>query len=76
MDKFEKVAKNKNISWKAKGIYMYLCYSNIEGMSAENIVENGNDGRYAVLEAIKELEVSGVIIRQKKQTGKMEYKIK
>jgi len=70
------VIENKNISWKAKGVYVYIAECGEENLSTEKIVENGTDGRYAVLDAVRELELAGIIFREKSQSGKMKYIIK
>lgn len=69
----EKILNDEGISWKAKGIYAYISQQGSEELSAEVIVDKGTDGRYAVMEALIELEDAGFLRREKQQGGKMKY---
>ncbi len=70
------VLNDQKLSWKAKGIFAYL-YSKPEGwdFSGHRIKNDGSDGKASVFSAIKELEESGYLKREKKKDGKVSYSI-
>lgn len=70
------VLNDKNLSWKAKGLYAYL-YSKPHNwdFSGERIAYDSKEGRRAVYASLKELEQAGYLNRERKPNGKMVYKI-
>jgi len=71
------IAIDKNLSWKAKGLFLYL-YSKPDdwNFAIDRIVKESKDGIRATREGLKELEKNGYLKRQKRQDGKMEYYIR
>jgi hypothetical protein len=71
-----KVLNDKNLSWKAKGVYCYI-YSKTEDwqFSIKRIALDYSTGVEATTSAIKELEVSGYLKRVKKGDRRMLYYI-
>jgi hypothetical protein len=60
-----KLLRDKNISWKAKGIISYLL-SNADGwkLYASDIINNGREGKKAVYSALQELMKFGYLQRK------------
>lgn len=53
---------NAELSWKAKGILMYLLSKPVDWQTRlEDVVKHGKDGREAVLSGIKELKEAGYL---------------
>lgn len=70
------VLEDKDISWKAKGIFSYL-YSRPQDwdFSGHRIKNNAKDGRDSTYEGLKELEEAGYLIRTRNQDGSVDYDI-
>ena len=70
------VLNDKNISWKAKGIYAYI-YSKPDGwdFSARRIALDAKDGNDGTISGIKELEDAGYIRRERHGDGRVTYHI-
>jgi hypothetical protein len=70
------VLNDKNLSWKAKGVYAYL-YSKPDGwdFSSNRICNDSSDGRKTVLSALKELETAKYLTRKKLGNGRVEYNL-
>ncbi len=68
---------NKNISFKAKGLYAYL-FSKPDtwDFSSNRMVLETKDGRKSVMAMLRELEQAGYLQRTKLPSGKMEYTLK
>ena len=68
------VLNDKNLSWKAKGLFAYL-FSKPDDwdFSGERICLDSSDGRLSTYSGIKELEQSGYLVRMKTKSGKMVY---
>lgn len=68
------VLQDKDLSWKAKGIYAYL-YSKPSTwqFSATRMAKESGDGRSATLEALKELEKAGLLRRKRLGNGRVTY---
>lgn len=71
------VLYNKNLSFKAKGLYAYL-FSKPDtwDFSGDRIIMETVDGRKAIFSALKELETLGYLFRCRLSNGKMEYHLK
>ena len=71
------VLKDKNLSFKAKGLYAYL-FSKPDkwDFSSTRMVLETTDGRKAIMGMLTELEESGYLKRNKLPNGKMEYILK
>jgi len=71
------VLYNKNLSFKAKGLYSYL-FSKPDtwDFSGDRIIMETVDGRKAIFSALKELEKEGYLFRNRLPSGKMEYNLK
>jgi hypothetical protein len=71
------VLYNKNLSFKAKGLYSYL-FSKPDtwDFSGDRITMETIDGRKAIFSALKELEKAGFLSRDRLPNGKMEYNLK
>lgn len=71
------VLYRKDLSWKAKGLYAYL-FSKPDGwdFSADRIKNDGNEGRFKVLTALRELEKVGLLSRSKNGDGRVDYILK
>lgn len=71
------VLNDKNLSWKAKGLYAYL-FSKPDDwdFSAHRIKMDSANGRDSVLSALKELEQKGYLERNKLGNGRVEYHLK
>jgi len=72
-----KVLTDKNLSWRAKGVFAYL-QSKADGwdFSSERIAEESCGGLKSTRKALKELEDNGYLERKKLSNGKMEYQLK
>ncbi len=71
------VLKDKNISFKSKGIYAYLFSKPDEwDFSSNRIVLETKDARKSILSGLRELEDSGYLSREKLPNGRMEYTLK
>lgn len=71
------VFNDKNISWKAKGLYGYLqSKPDNWNFSAKRIAEDSCNSHEIVLNTLKELENNGYLERVKKNDGKMDYYLK
>lgn len=70
------VLNDKNLSWKAKGIFSYL-YSKPEkwDFSVHRIFLDSKDGKESLLSGIAELETLGYLQRKRLANGRMEYRI-
>lgn len=70
------VLNDKNLSFKAKGLYAYL-YSKPDDWDFETnrISKQSKDGRDGVRSGIRELEQYGYLTRSKELTGRMVYKL-
>ena len=65
---------DKNISLKAKGLWAYIqSKPNDYEFSSERIVEETKDGVDSVKSALVELETAGYLIRDRLQSGKVDY---
>jgi hypothetical protein len=76
----------EELSWKAKGILMYLTEKrniyvgtpsfNDYGVTVKELVGKGKDGRDSVLSALHELEEKGIILKSiaRDQSGKIKSK--
>jgi DNA-binding MarR family transcriptional regulator len=71
------VLKDKNISFKAKGLYAYL-FSKPDDwdFSSNRMILETTDGRKAIMGMLKELERAGYLNRSKLPNGRMEYTLK
>ncbi len=73
--------ENPNLSWKAKGILLYLLSKPDDWQVYENdLVSHASDGRDGVRSGIRELEAAGYILRTQKRddSGRMsgyEYEV-
>jgi len=65
---------DKNISFKAKGLYCYL-FSQTDGFcfSTEIIANDAKDGVKAIYSAFNELKESGYLKSKKLPSGRIEY---
>jgi DNA-binding MarR family transcriptional regulator len=71
------VLQDKNLSLKAKGMYSYLFSKPDEwDFSSNRMILETNDGRKSVMNALKELEQEGYLVRNRLPSGKMEYVLK
>lgn len=70
------VLADKNLSWKAKGLFAYL-YSKPDNweFSIYRIVEDSTDALRSLLSGINELEVAGYLVRKRQNNGRMDYHI-
>ena len=68
------VLSDKNLSWKAKGIFAYL-YSKPDDwdFSMHRIKDDSTDGKESVRMGLKELEDAGYLIRTRQINGRMNY---
>jgi predicted transcriptional regulator len=57
------------ISWKAKGVAVYIIDKAEQGATGDMITAVGKESRDAVYSALKELEASGLIQRVVKRVG-------
>jgi predicted transcriptional regulator len=57
---FFSVLENKELSWKAKGILIFMLQDG-QGVTVNDLLERGKDGREGVLTALRELEAKGWI---------------
>ena len=70
------VAYSANISFKAKGIYLYMCAKpNNWQFNARRIADEVKDGRDSVLNGLKELKEIGLIEYHKSKDGRSHYTI-
>jgi hypothetical protein len=71
------VLKDKNLSFKAKGLYSYL-FSKPDtwDFSSNRMTLESKDGRKAIMAMLRELEEAGYLQREKLPSGKMEYTLK
>ena len=70
------VLKRGDISLSAKGMYAYLFSKPSDwDFAAIRISKECKEGRKGVLSALKELENSGLLLREKKGDGRVEYTI-
>jgi DNA-binding Lrp family transcriptional regulator len=68
------VLNNKKLSLKAKGLYAYLYGKPSEwNFSASRISNEIKESRPTILDILKELEGSGLLKREKKSDGRVEY---
>ena len=67
---------DKNLSWKAKGLFGYI-YSKPDGWDfhGDRITKDGKDKRDSVFSGIKELEEAGYLSRERLPNGRMKYRI-
>lgn len=71
------ILRSTELSWKAKGLYAYLFSKPNEwDFSSNRIVLESADGRTAITSALRELESSGCLKRNKRPDGKMDYILK
>jgi hypothetical protein len=68
------VLNHAGISLKAKGLYAYL-FSKPEGwnFSSKRIVNDCKESRPTILAALQELEANGLLVRRKRNDGRMDY---
>lgn len=68
------IINDKNLSWKAKGIFMYA-FSKPDDWTfyAKDIINHGTDGRESVNSGLKELEDHGYLVRQEIRNEKGQY---
>ena len=59
------VAQDKRLSWKAKGIYGYICSLENYPFKITEAVKNSPQGKKALQSGLKELEKYGYIKREK-----------
>lgn len=71
------VLKDKNLSFKAKGLYAYL-FSKPDDwdFSSNRMVLETKDGRKAIMAMLTELEEAGYLERSKLSDGRMDYVLK
>lgn len=71
------VLKDKNLSFKAKGLYAYL-FSKPDtwDFSSNRMVLETTDGRKAIMSMLKELETAGYLKRNRLPNGRMDYILK
>jgi len=71
------VLNDKELSFKAKGIFAYL-FSKPEGwnFNGDRIAKESCDGRKAVFSGLKELEEKGYLQRIKNSSGRVDYSLK
>lgn len=71
------VLKDKNLSFKAKGMYAYL-FSKPDkwDFSSNRMILETKDGRKSIMKMLLELEENGYLQREKLSNGKMEYTLK
>jgi len=71
------VLKDKNLSFKAKGMYAYLFSKPDEwDFSSNRMTLETKDGRKSIMAMLRELEENGYLQREKLPSGKMEYTLK
>lgn len=71
------VLYNKNLSFKAKGMYAYLFSKPDEwDFSSNRMTMETTDRRDAIMGMLRELEENGYLIRKRLPNGKMEYTLK
>lgn len=70
------VLYNKNLTFKAKGLYAYL-FSKPDtwDFSSNRMVLETKDKRKAIMTMLRELENAGYLIRKRLSTGKVEYNL-
>ncbi len=68
------IDKDKRLSWKAKGLYLYLV-SRPDGWDyyVQDIINRSKDGKDAVKSGLKELEEYGYLKREKVQNEKGQF---
>lgn len=72
-----KILNDKNISWKAKGLWAYLFSKpNDWDFSGKRIAKDGVDGVRATYSGLKELEENGYIERERKENGRSYYYVR
>jgi hypothetical protein len=71
------IARDERLSWKAKGVAVLLASHKAKTFvfSATEIQRWAKDGKAATNAALQELEVAGYLVRQRKWTGEMVYKL-
>lgn len=71
------VLKDKNLSFKAKGLYSYL-FSKPDDwdFSSNRMVMETADGRESIMSGLTELENCGYLDREKLPNGRMQYTLK
>lgn len=71
------VLYNKNLSFKAKGMYAYLFSKPDEwDFSSNRMTLETTDRRDAIMGMLRELEKEGYLLRKRLPNGKMEYTLK
>lgn len=71
------VLRDKNLSFKAKGMYAYLFSKPDEwDFSSNRMILETTDRRDAIMGMLKELEENGYLKRDRLPNGKMQYTIK
>lgn len=70
------LAFNKKLSWRAKGIFLYMQAKPINwDFDSIRMSEDSIDGKHSTREGLKELVNEGFLIRKKLPSGKMEYEL-
>ena len=71
------VLEDKNLSFKAKGLYAYL-YSKPDGwdFSAVRIEKETKEGVKSIWSTLRELEEAGYLVRTKQKDGRVSYLLK
>jgi len=68
------IVNNSDLSWKAKGIFLYLASkSDVWQFYMTEIQNNATDGKTALQSGIKELEDTGYLVREKRHSDSGEF---
>lgn len=71
-----KFARDRSLSWKAKGIAALLAsHSDSFKFSASELERWAKDGRDGTAAGIRELEASGYLVRERQPSGEMVYRL-
>lgn len=71
-----KFARDRSLSWKAKGIAALLAsHSDSFKFSASELERWAKDGRDGTAAGLRELEAAGYLVRQRQPSGDMVYKL-
>ena len=68
------VAIDKSLSWKARGLYLYLSSKPDDwDFSIHRIVNDSSGGKREIMTGLQELEKAGYLTRKRLANGRMEY---
>lgn len=68
------ICKDKRISYKAKGIWLYAFSRPDDWQFYESdIINQSNDGKYAIKAGLKELEQTGYLVKEKRKDEKNRF---